>query len=380
MLSLGVLHQSRKENEQRLALHPKLLSRVPDILRPMLRFEVGYGALFGVDDEQLGAGFGPQGTRQELLSGCDVVLLPKPIPDDLREMRQGAVLWGWPHCVQSEEMTQVAIDRRMTLIAWEAMYAWRDGVKGLHVFDRNNEMAGYCGVIHALGEVGMDGLYGAASKACVLSHGSVSRGAISALLGRGYDISVYTQRPPWTVHDKIVGCRYCQMVQGQDGEASSVIEEDGTIRPLAEALGEADVIVNGILQDTDHPMMYLERGQHAAMKPGALIVDVSCDDGMGFTFARPTSFNEPTFQVGSLTYYAVDHTPSYLWQSASWELSRVVLPFLETVMGGPSAWERNETIRRAIEIRDGKVQNPKILSYQGRAEAYPHPVQGQPGD
>jgi alanine dehydrogenase len=136
------------------------------------------------------------------------------------------------------------------------------------------------------------------------------------------------------------------------------------------------VIVNGILQDTDNPMMFLERGQHDAMKPGALIIDVSCDDGMGFAFARPTSFEEPTFQVGALTYYAVDHTPSYLWQSASWELTRVVLPFLETVMGGPSSWDANETIRRAIEIREGVVQNPKILSFQGREERYPHGIVG----
>ena len=375
MLSLGVLHQSRKENEQRLALHPRMLDSVPDILRPKLRFEEGYGSLFGIADSELGEGFGAMGTRQELLSGCDVVLLPKPVPEDLRQMRQGAVLWGWPHCVQNEEMTQIAIDRRLTLIAWEAMFAWRDGVQGLHVFDRNNEMAGYCGVIHALGEVGMDGLYGAASQACVLSHGSVSRGAISALLGRGYNITVFTQRPPWSVHDKIVGCRYHQMVAGTDSGAAMAIEEDGTTRPLVEALAEANVIVNGILQDTDNPLMFLEQGQHSAMKSGALIVDVSCDDAMGFTFARPTSFNEPTFQVGSLTYYAVDHTPSYLWQSASWELTRVVLPFLETVMEGPAAWDRNETISRSIEIRDGMVQNPKILSFQDRAEAYPHPLQ-----
>jgi alanine dehydrogenase len=376
MLSIGVLHQSRKENEQRLPLHPKLLHRVPAQLRDKLRFQAGYGGLFGIADEQLGVGFGPSGSREELLTECDVVLLPKPVPDDLRQLRQGATLWGWPHCVQSPEVTQIAIDRRLTLIAWEAMFAWRKGVQGLHVFDRNNEMAGYCGVIHALGLVGMDGLYGSPGKACVLSHGSVSRGAISALIGRGYSITVYTQRPPWAVHDKILGCRYCQMERGAGGTAASVIEEDGTKRPLALALADADVIVNGILQDTDNPMMFLEPGEHTAMKPGALIVDVSCDDGMGFAFARPTSFHEPTFQVGALTYYAVDHTPSYLWQSATWELSRVVLPFLEVVMGGPSAWDSNETIRRAIDIRDGVVQNPKVLRFQGRAESYPHLVTG----
>ena len=36
------------------------------------------------------------------------------------------------------------------------------------------------------------------------------------------------------------------------------------------------------------------------------------------------------------------------------------------------AWEQNETIRRSIEIRDGFVQNPKILGFQGRAADYPH--------
>lgn len=376
MLTLGVLHQSRKENEQRLALHPELLNRVPGVLRPKLRFEKGYGEIFGIADDRLGEGFGPTGSREELLSECDAILLPKPVPADLRQMREGAVLWGWPHCVQNPEITQIAIDRKLTLIAWEAMFAWRDGVQGLHVFDRNNEMAGYCGVIHALGEVGMDGLYGEASTAIVLSHGSVSRGAISALLGRGYNITVYTQRPPWTVHDKMIGCRYCQMVQGEGDEAASVVEEDGTKRPLKDALAQADVIVNGILQDTDHPLMFIERGHHTALKSGALIIDISCDDGMGFCFARPTSFDDPTFQVGALTYYAVDHTPSYLWQSASWELTRVVLPFLETVVGGPKAWDQNETILKSIEIWDGVVQNKKIFSFQNRGVDYPHAALG----
>lgn len=347
---------------------------MPEAVRRHLRFEAGYGTSFGISDASLAKRFGQVGTREQLMAECDIVLLPKPMPDDLRQMRPGGVLWGWPHCVQSTAITQAAIDSKLTLIAWEAMFSWRSGVQGLHIFDRNNEMAGYAGVIHALGLVGLDGLYGPSSRACVLSHGSVSRGAIFALLARGFDVRVYTQRPPWAVHDKIVGCRYGQMVRDAHDGPPTVVEEDGTQRPMVEALGEADVIVNGILQDTDRPLMFLAEGQHLQMKPGALIVDVSCDNGMGFPFARPMSFAHPTLQVGAVIYYGVDHTPSYLWQSASWELSRVVLPFLETVMGGPEAWQRSDTIERAIEIRDGVIQNPKVLRFQRRAEAYPHDV------
>ncbi len=42
-------------------------------------------------------------------------------------------------------------------------------------------------------------------------------------------------------------------------------------------------------------------------------------------------------------------------------------------MGGGDAWDADETIRRAIEIRDGVIQNPRILSFQDRAPEYPHP-------
>ena len=48
------------------------------------------------------------------------------------------------------------------------------------------------------------------------------------------------------------------------------------------------------------------------------------------------------------------------------------MPHLRTVMAGPAAWDGEEIISRAIEIRDGVVQNPKILSFQGRAAEYPH--------
>jgi alanine dehydrogenase len=80
------------------------------------------------------------------------------------------------------------------------------------------------------------------------------------------------------------------------------------------------------------------------------------------------------FAVGDeVHYYAVDHSPSYLWNSSTWEISEALIPFLPVVMAGPGAWEQDETIRRAVEIRDGVIQKDKILSFQGRAAEYPHP-------
>ena len=65
---------------------------------------------------------------------------------------------------------------------------------------------------------------------------------------------------------------------------------------------------------------------------------------------------------GNIHYYAVDHSPSLLWNSATWEISEALLPHLRTVLEGPGAWDLDQTIRRAIEIRGGIIQNPGILS------------------
>jgi alanine dehydrogenase len=111
----------------------------------------------------------------------------------------------------------------------------------------------------------------------------------------------------------------------------------------------------------------------ASFAPGSLIVDVSCDEGMGFSWARPTSFSEPMLTVGrNVRYYGVDHSPSLLWDSASWEISEALLPHLRSVLDGPQAWDASQTIRRAIEIRDGVIQNSRILSFQHRPPDYPH--------
>lgn len=120
-------------------------------------------------------------------------------------------------------------------------------------------------------------------------------------------------------------------------------------------------------------MMFVTEDDLADFAPATLIIDVSCDLGMGFSWARPTTFDAPLIVVGDrVLYYAVDHSPSHLWASATWENSNALLPFLGTIMGGDSSWDADPTISRAIEVRDGAVVNPAILSFQGRRPGYPH--------
>ena len=90
-----------------MPLHPGHLERIPDELRPRVLLETGYGTRFGISDEELRPLVGGILDRAGLIAASDVLLLPKPQHSDLREMRDGQVLWGWPHLVQDEVMTQL---------------------------------------------------------------------------------------------------------------------------------------------------------------------------------------------------------------------------------------------------------------------------------
>jgi alanine dehydrogenase len=375
-LSLALFGTSRKENEHRLPIHPQHLDRIDADLRARIFLEQGYGERFGMADAQLAPLVAGLRSRQQLLTGCEVVVLPKPTEPDIAELRPGQVLWGWPHCVQDYAVTQLGIDHRLTMIAWEAMNYWTtDGSFGVHVFHMNNELAGYCSVLHALQLRGRTGAYGPRLQAVVISFGATARGAVTALMALGiFDVTVLTHRKVPEVASPIPSVRMIHFERAAGEPGRILVRAPGGRVPIAEFLARHDIVVNCVLQDTDAPLMFVMRDELGLFAPGSLFVDVSCDEGMGFEWARPTSFAEPLFAVGgALHYYAVDHSPSYLWNSATWEISEALLPHLRTVMDGPGAWDRDETIRRAIEIRDGVVRNPKILSFQRRSAEFPYP-------
>ncbi|UQA92543.1 N(5)-(carboxyethyl)ornithine synthase [Streptomyces halobius] len=375
LMSLGVLASSRKENEFRLPLYPGHLGRIAPDVRERIFLEQGYGERFGVADDALRPLVAGLRSREQLLAECDVLLLPKPRHEDAAALREGQVLWGWPHCVQDEKMTQIGIDRRLTLIAWEAMNHWTStGAFSVHVFHKNNELAGYCSVLHALQLGGLTGSYGRRLRAVVISFGATARGAVTGLGAMGVsDVTVLTQRAAAAVASPMPSVVMGHF-QEEEGDPSRLqtLSAAGPV-PFAEYLAGFDIIVNCIRQDTDAPLVFVSDRELALFRPGTFFIDVACDEGMGFEWSRPTSFGDPMPTVGpGCHYYAVDHSPSHLWNSATWEISQALLPYLRKVMSGPAVWETDATVSNAIEIRDGVVLNPKILSFQNRTAAYPH--------
>ncbi|WP_044415042.1 N(5)-(carboxyethyl)ornithine synthase [Halarcobacter anaerophilus] len=348
---------------------------MPKEVRKQLIFEKGYGIPLGISDSEIAAQTGGIASRDELLKKIGIVIINKPVLSDFQELREGGTLWGYVHCVQQKDITQVAINRKLTLIAFEDMYVWSDlGQKGRHTFYKNNELAGYCAVLHALQLKGIDGHYGNQRKIVVFGFGSVSRGAIYALKAHGFrDITICIQRPEEEVREEIFDCAYVKIQKkSKNNSRMMIIEHDGSMKLLSNLINKADIIVNGVLQDTENPIQFITEEEDSFLKPNSLIIDISCDEGMGFFFAKSTTFEKPLIKYKTVDYYAVDHTPSYLWESATRSISASLIVYLSSFLSGRKEWKKNETIKHAINIEKGIIQKKAILSYQNRELEYPH--------
>ena len=372
---MGVIGTSKKVDERRVPIHPQHLNRLPENIRKQLIFEKGYGRPFNIEDEEISKVTGGIASRDELLSDLGTVIIAKPVLSDLEDLKEGGTIWGYPHCAQQMQITQTAIDKKLTLIAFEDMYVWYpNGQMGRHTFYKNNEMAGYCAVIHALQLRGVDGHYGNQRKVIIFSFGAVSRGAIYALKSHGFrDITICIQRPDHEVREEVLDVHYTRLRKGIGDEPRLiVVEHDGSERSLLDVIHESEIIVNGTYQDTDDPIDYVQEHEKAVFKPGTLIIDVSCDEGMGFYFAKPTTFKKPMIAIDGVDYYAVDHTPSYYWESATRSISAALLVHVPSVVSGYENWHKNKTIQNAVNINRGVVVKDSILRFQGRESHYPH--------
>src|SRR5437763_13969744 len=136
------------------------------------------------------------------------------------------------------------------------MNHWRrDGSFGLHVFHKNNELAGYCSVLHALELIGSTGDYGRRLNAVVIGFGATARGAVTALNAHGvHDVDVLTHRGVTAVASPIHSARMVHLEH--DGNGGHALTDRGRL-PLPGFLAEHDIVVNCVLQDPDAPLTLL---------------------------------------------------------------------------------------------------------------------------
>ena len=161
----------------------------------LIYIEEGYGEVLGfADEDYLKEGIRVV-TREEVLTK-DIICDPKIGDAEYLSLLEDQILFGWIHAVQSREITDMIIDRKLTVFAWEDMYE-----NGRHCFWRNNEIAGEAAVCHAYM---CHGVFPYNTKAAILGKGNIARGALRTLNYMGADVTVYESIDP-NVTSEFVG-------------------------------------------------------------------------------------------------------------------------------------------------------------------------------
>lgn len=308
-----------KENERRRAILPADLALVEG--EGEFVVQAGYGADLGAPDADYAAAGARIGSVEDALA-CDLVVDPK-VGDAgyLGSLPEGATVFGWVHATQNRGITDALLAARATAFAWEKMYD-----RGRHVFWRNNELAGEAAVMHAFQCLGMMPYE---ARVAVVGRGNTARGAMRALSMLGADVRCYDRRTEGLLRDE---------------------------------LGEYDAVVNCVLWDLSRGDHIISRADLAKMRPGSMIVDVSCDRGGGVETSVPTTIEEPTYVVDGVLHYAVDHTPALYYKTFTRDNSRIMRRYLGEFLSG----EYSEALLGSLIIDEGRIVDEEISSYQKR--------------
>lgn len=309
---------SHKENERRRAMLPVDVCRCAH--RERLVFEAGYGDVLNCSDSDYVAAGARVASRAEVLEQ-PIVCDPKVGDADYLAQLNGQTIFGWVHAVLNRDITEKMIAGGLTAYAWEEMYEGG----GRHVFWRNNEIAGEAAVAHAYM---CHGVFPYSTRVAVLGRGNTARGAIRALYSMGADVRQYDRR------------------------SESLFRRE---------MGEYDVIVNAILWDKMRKDHIVYREDLGRLKRGAMIVDISCDRAGAIETSAPTTISEPVYTVDGVLHYVVDHTPALFFKSTSASISKVLPPYIDSLVEG--RWCGND---EALIMKYGRIVDPAISEFQMR--------------
>jgi len=361
-LNLGVCATSFKDHEFRLPIHPEHLADLDAKVRDHLFLEETYGEIFGVNSDFLQQHVKNIVPRQTLFEKCEAVILLKPTKQDLQFFQENQILLGWLDYSSNDALKQTAIDKKMTFISFEFAYFWQDETTPIkRLFYKNNEFGGYCSVSHCLEQLNIITGDKTPKSIAVLGFGNTARGAISALDKLGHtDVTIFTRRKYSDLQDPISGVNYyqyeCVAFPDRNYLVPVTTNKDYL---LVEELAKYDIIVNCSLQDPPSLVRFISHEELKYFKPGTVIIDASLDIPAQFEFGKYTSFSQPFLEVGQgVIYYGVDNSPSYLWRESTYEISKALLPCIGTIIAGEPAWKEDLTIWKAIDIKDGVLQNP----------------------
>ena len=319
MKTMGFLI-SHKNGEKRRAILPEQIANLK--YPAQLYFEAGYGQSVGVADEEYEA-CGCQVVSREEAMKCDIIADVKLGDADYLEQIEGKkILFGWAHTVQNVDFTSKILEKGHTVVAWEEIFE-----DGRYIFYRNREVAGEAAVLHAYrycGKMPYD------TQVAILGNGQTAKGAMRILHGLGATVDVYGRRLEQLFRKKMT---------------------------------EYDVLVNCVMWDTSREDRIIYKEDLKRMKPGTLIIDVSCDPYLEIETSHPTTIDDPVYTVDGVIHYAVDNTPAMYPITVTKVLSEGLERYIDMMLTTDFE-EYPDNVKDATVILEGRIRDERIRAFR----------------
>jgi alanine dehydrogenase len=251
-----------------------------------------------------------------------IVKVKEPQPDELAQLNAGHTLFGYLHLAPDPELTQALADSSAACIAYETV---TDSTGRLPLLAPMSEVAGKVAaqagafiLEKPLGGRGilLGGVPGVPpAHVVIIGGGVVGMSAATVAIGMGARVAVL---------DRDLD-RLRALDVAFSGRADTVFSSALSIE---EHIADADLVVGAVLVQGARAPRVVTRRQLGLMKPHAVLVDVSIDQGGCFETSRPTTHSDPTYEVDRITHYCVTNMPGAVPITSTWALTNATMPYI----------------------------------------------------
>jgi len=136
---------------------------------------------------------------------------------------------------------------------------------------------------------------------------------------------------------------------------------------IEEEIRDADIVIGAILVPGGRTPILISRDMLKTMKCGSVIVDVSVDQGGCVETSRPTTHDNPVFEVDGIMHYCVANMPGAYPRTSTLALTNATLPYIKIIasQGIEQAVQQDPAIRSALNTYQGKIVNTRLAESLG---------------
>ena len=340
-----------KQDEYRVALTPSGVRELTDRGHEVV-IQAGAGVGSAIDD----AAYAEQGAR--IVPDADavfaeaslIVKVKEPQPEEVARLRPEHTLFTYLHLAPDPELTRGLMGSGATCIAYETVTDARGRLPLLapmsEVAGKIATQAGAFMLEKPLGGRGLllGGVPGvAAGKVMVIGGGVVGQNAAEIAVGLGAETYVY---------DRSID-RLRELEVLLNGRVSTCF---ASTLEIEERLPEMDLVIGAVLVHGAKAPHVITREQLRLMKPGAVLVDVSIDQGGCFETSRPTTHTDPTYEVDGITHYCVTNMPGAVPITSTYALTNATMPYVVKLADqGVDALREDPGFLAGLNVCGGKV-------------------------